>query len=809
MAFKLANSNKTFNFNAMLKNIFTLSFRNFKNRPFIAILNIIGLTLGIAFFILTAIYVEYMFSIDTHHKNSERIYISAVSIDFEDYHIVNQTATPASFAKTLKNEFPEVVASTRIREMGRAIIYKNDNIYKEENVCVVDSTFFDVFTYNSLHGNLKNVLNEPSKIVITKSMAEKYFKKTDVIGEILNLFEVDSEYQIVAVIDDPPENSNFNFDIFLPMVVYPNDFINNEIWQNNNFTTYFILREDANVLQLKPKVHSILKQKFGTIDGTSYEDWVAAGNRWEYSFYTIKDHYLNIRGNNIYINSFSIIAIFILIIACINYINMKTAKASLRSKEIGVRKVIGANRTKLITQFFGESIITSFLATILSMGIVETLLPYLSIFIDAELKIHYLDNIYIIPLLLILGLLIGILSGFYPALILSGFDPILVLKGKYTLIKNRFSLRNILVFVQFVVATVLIIGSLVIFKQTNMMVNKNLGFDKENLLILRGAGYVDQYHDDFIQSLKRIPGIKEVSFSSRTPSRSSGPVNQFDPKGKTSTLLSVIMVDENYMDAMKIKLKKGRFFDKTIQSDSAAIIVNEAAMKLINWGDTLNKTISCFAGNFKVIGILEDYHSRTLHFDIQPLAMLYLGGEYPYTSSFINVRLEPGDQSQIIKKIEEIWKEFSPNAPFEYYFYNQRYETYYDRETKTSTLILVLTLVIVIITILGLFSLAIFTTEEKLKEIGIRKVLGAQKENIVYNLTWQFSKIVLLANILAWPITWYITESWLKNFSTRIKITPIEFILAMIICYVIAITTIIGQTLIAANKNPIDIIKYE
>ncbi len=790
----------------MIKNSLKITIRNFYKKPAFSIINVLGLAIGLACFVLTMVYVNDELSYDSCHEKKDRIYLATVTINFADYFLENRESTTATFSETVKNTFPEIEDATQTIFGYTGFVRIKDAFYKEDEIAGADSSYFDVFTHEFIMGDPKKALIDPRSVVLTESTAKKYFGNENPFGETLTLF--DEEFKITGIIKDLPENVSYSFDLLVSIYTW-DGWYNDSDWRNNNFHNFIVLKEGADPLQVEEKFPQLLNNHITDMNGQNFEDWLADGNRWEYHLFSLKKVYLDLRGNGIYTLGFGIVAIFLLIIACINYMNLSTAKSAQRAKEVGVRKAIGAFRSHLIRQFIGESVVMSFLSLIIGMGIVEACLPFLSSFVAKDLEINYFDNLFVLPVLLGLGLVIGVISGLYPALVLSSYQPIKVLKGIINKKGNGLNLRNTLVFLQFIISIALIISLIVVVKQTDLLYTKKLGYNKENLLIIRNARSIKN-QNLFKAEIREIPSVENLTFTSRIPSRGSGPSNQWIPEGKEATLFSIHIADEDFLKTMKIDLKAGRFFNKEFSTDTSAIVMNEAAAKMLNWGDTLNRTISNSIGDFHVIGIIKDYNFQTLHSEIKPLLIFLNSDGYNSGYGFITIRLKP-DMKLPTNEIEKIWNEntLERNTPFEYFFFEEQYKNYYDQEGQTRQLMLILTFLILFVTALGLYGLASYATQEKMKEIAIRKAMGASINHIIYRMTWSFTKLVLIANIVAWPLAWYFMNNWLDGFASRISLSIWIFIISAALTYLLAIITIISQAYAAARKNPVDVLRYE
>lgn len=790
----------------MIRNSLKIAIRNFYKKPAFSIINVLGLAIGLACFVLTLVYINYELNHDAHHEKSDRIYLVTTTIKFVDYSIENQKSTTATLAETLKQTYPEVETATQTFFGYSNHVRRGDVYFSEHQIAAADSSFFEVFTHEFISGDPEKALTEPLSVVLTESTAKKYFGEEDPFGQVLHL--IDENYKVTGIIKDNPGVSSFDFDILVSIYQW-DGYYNDTFWQSNNWLNFVVMKEGREPMELESKFPDLLASKIQTIKGQDFNEWLADGNRWEYNLHSLKDVYLRLWGQGIYLIGFGIVAAFLLAIACINFMNLSTAKSAQRAKEVGVRKTFGAYRINLIRQFLSESIFMSFLSLTIGMGIVEATLPFLSAFVNKHLEIHYFDNITVLPLLLLLGIIIGIISGLYPAFVLSSYAPIKVLKGDIDKKGSGLSFRNGLVFIQFAISIALIISLFIVVKQTELLQNKKLGFNKENMMVVSAAASIKN-RELFKVELAKIPEIESTSFTSRMPGRGSGPENLWTPEGKESTLFMLQMADEDFLETMKIKLHTGRFFDKDISADSVAIVLNRTATRFLNWGDTLNRKIFFRGRAFHVIGIVEDFHHQTLHEEIKPLLICMEGGNYGMRSQNVAIKLKAGVEPPI-NKIEKAWNKntWERNTPFEYYFFKERYQTSYNQETQTRQLMFILTFLVLFVTALGLYGLASFTTQEKMKEIAIRKAIGASVTGIIYKLTWNFTKLVLIANIVAWPLAWYFMNDWLNGFAARISISWRIFILAALLSYLLAIITIVFQAYSAARRNPVDVLRYE
>ncbi len=803
----------------MLKNYLKVAIRNIiKHKGFSAI-NIVGLAIGIACSVLIWIFVAHELSYDKFHEKADRIYRLAVRASVGDTKIKQTYSSSATFKKLLE-DFPEIETGIKFLKLRNTPVVLGEKTFFESRLFAVDSTFFDIFTFPLIQGNPKTALSDPNKIVISKDTAIRYFGSTDAIGKILRAdfsFGPGSiDFEISGVSENVPENSHFHYDLLASSTTFPT-YINDPGWTSNSFITYVVLKEGTSKEWFNEQLKEFTRRHMG---GERFDAWVAKGNFWEYFIQPMTQIHLTsdlngefeANGNKTYVFIFSVISIIILLIACINFMNLSTAKSSLRAKEVGMRKVVGSGRSRLIIQFLSESVVLSFVALTIGIGIVILLLPLYQNLIGRQLELPFFGNYIVIPLLLGLGLMVGIISGSYPAFFLSSFKPIRALKGNKTIGKSASWMRNILVIFQFTISIFLIIGTLAVHQQLKFFQNNKLGFDKEQVLVIQNPGALGNNVVPFKEDLRKQSRIVNVSGSNTLPGRSFSNIG-FGAEGIDENFtLNLCICDHDFCDTLKLEMAKGRFFSRDFVSDSHAAIINEKAAELLGWDDPIGKKINNWAenrGNFTIIGVIKDYHYESLHQEIRPQALFLSGGYYTYTESYISVRLDTENISGTMGYIEKAWKNFTSNKPYEYSFLDDDFDRLYMNENQTRKLFSIFSFLAIFIACLGLFGLASFIADRKTKEIGIRKVLGASVPGIVKILNTSFVKWVLIANLIAWPIAWYVMNRWLQNFAYRIGLSWWMFVLAAVLALFIALVTVSIQTVKAALKNPIDSLRYE
>ncbi|NQT80062.1 MAG: ABC transporter permease [Candidatus Aminicenantes bacterium] len=803
----------------MIKSYLKIALRNIIKHKGISFINIVGLAIGISCSVLILLFVTNELSYDKFHKKADRIYRLAVRASIGDTKI-NQTYSSSQTFRMLIEDFPEIETGVKFLNLGSTPVMPDEKTFYESKFFAVDSTFYDVFSVPLIHGNPATVLKDPNTMVLSKNTSLKYFGDINVVGKVIKVdfssYGGIVAFKITGVSENVPDNSHFHYDLLVSSASFPT-FINNTGWSSNNFVTYLLLQEGTSQEWFDEKLKEFTRKHMG---GERFDEWVAQGNYWEYFLQPITEIHLNsdlngefeANGNKTYVYIFSVISIIILLIACINFMNLSTAKSSLRAKEVGLRKVVGSSRKKLIHQFLSEAVLLSFISLALGIIIVECLLPVYRNLIGRQLDIHYFDNFIVIPSLLALGLIVGVISGSYPAFFLSSFKPISVLRGNTGSSKGSSLLRNILVIFQFAISIFLIIGTLVIYQQLKLFQNIKLGFNKEQVLVARNPGALGNNVTPFKEVLRNNSNVIDVSGSNTLPGRSFSNIG-FGAEGvEKSFTLNLCVCDYDFLNTLKLEMAQGRFFSREFSTDSHAAILNEKAVKLLDWENPIGKKINNWArnrGNFTVVGVIKDYHYESLHQEIRPQALFLSGGYYQNIESYISVRLNTENISETVKYIGSTWNDFAPGKPFEYSFLDEDYDNLYINEKQTRKLFTIFSFFAIFIACLGLFGLASFSADQRTKEIGIRKVLGASVPRIVNILNKNFIKWVLIANLIAWPAAWFIMNSWLQNFAYRINLSWWMFILAAILALLIALITVSFQTVKAALKNPIDSLRYE
>lgn len=813
----------------MIKNYFKIAFRNlWKNKGYSAI-NIFGLAVGLATCLLITLYVTDELSYDKFYKNADRIYRINSDLRFGggDLHM---TQTSDMMGQLLKKDYPQVEEYTRIYTSdGSKLIKKGDEFINEPRVANVDSTFFTVFSLPAIEGDTKTALNEPNTVVITESAAKKYFTFINVIGKNIEVKNGESitPYKITAVIKDIPHNSHFNFDFLFSM--------KNVDYQwgqltSHNFHTYLLLKPgtdyktfEKNFEQYLDKYVLPYAQQFIKI--SSMDEFRKAGNKMEYSLIPVTKIHLHSdytfeitpSGNIQYVYIFSAVALFILILACINFMNLSTARSAKRAKEVGIRKVLGTERKTLVGQFLVESTITACISLIIAIAIAALVLPVFNDLAAKSLSIKDLLGVHELPFLILLPIVVGLLSGSYPAFFLSRFKPIIVLKGNANSGFKKSNLRNALVVFQFATSIILIIATLIVFNQLQYIQTKKLGFNKDQVLIIDGAGALNKNIQAFKTEVLAMEGVKSGTISAYLPvTNSSRSDNSYSKDAVMSTSNSIDMqtwrVDYDYIKTMGMEIVQGRNFSKDFGSDSSAILITETTARLLGYDNAVGKMIYAPLSNdgdnslypLRIIGVIKDFHFESLHKKSGPLCMR-LGS----STGLVSFKIAAADTKNLIPQIEKKWKALAPGMPFSYRFLSDSFDQMYRSEQRAGTIAIVFAVLAIFIACLGLFGLVTYMAEQRTKEIGIRKVLGASVSNVVAMLSKDFLILVAIASLLAFPVAWWAMNKWLLDFEYRINISVWVFVIAGISALLIALVTVSFQAIRAAIANPVKSLRTE
>jgi len=800
----------------MLKNYIKTAFRSLlKNKGF-TFINVLGLALGLATCLLIVFYVFDELSYDRYNTKANRIY--RVNMDMKYGGNTSSFAiAPPPLSTAIGTNFPEVETTTRIiKSEGTRIRKGNENVI-EDKVAYADPSVFSVFTLPMLSGDPKTALAEPNTMVISESAAQKYFNSTDVVGKYLHLVSETADFKITGVIRNMPAQSHFNFDYFLSMSSLASS--KDQNWNNFAFSTYILFKQPGDHENFTAKLNKLFYQHFGA---ANYAQLQKSGNYIKMNLTPLTDihlksnrqYELSTNSSITYVYIFGGIALFVLLIACINFMNLSTARSANRAREVGVRKVLGSSRKSLIAQFISESLMVTLFATIIAVLAAWALLPLFNQISGKQLALSAQLLGWLIPSLLVMIVVVGVLAGSYPAFYLSGFKPIHVLKGKLSIGFKGSHFRNFLVVMQFSISIFLIIGTLVIYNQLNYIQHKDLGFNRSQVLVIKYVDVLDNAKT-LKQEIKQLPGIANATLSGFTPTGSlRAPDAVFTnktPDAKNALFTEIWPVDEDYLNTMGMKLSTGRNFSNQLTSDSSTVIINETAARMLGFAkDPLNKKLYRVDGpgkpvkEYSVIGVVKDFNFSSLRDNITPVVML-LGND----KGALSVRIDAKNMVPYVAKIENTWNTLSPNQHFQYSFMDEDFDAAYRFEQRTGKLFLSFTVFALIIACLGLFGLAAYAAEQRNKEIGIRKVLGASLSTVIALLSKDFIKLVLISIAIATPLAWLAMHKWLEGFAYRQNIQWWVLVVTGLGAILIAFITISFQAVKAALVNPVESLRSE
>lgn len=801
----------------MIRNYFITAIRNILRNKLYTGLNILGLSLGMATAILIFFWVQDELSYDKHFENHENIYrvIADYHMNGIDYHIAS---SPPTMAAALLSDYPEVMKVSRFRDAGSRLVTVGDKKYEEYRAIYADSSTFDVFSIPLVAGNKKELLNKKEYIAISEKLAQKYFGNEEALEKTLL---IDTESFIVkGVYEDIPSNTHFHFDLMVSMLALEESLLPS--WLANNFQTYIVLHPETDHMGLVERFQEMLVKYLGPdvekMTGKSMAEFMGEANA-TFNIQKLTDIHLKsdlmaeLEANSDikYVYIFSFIAVFILIIACINFMNMSTARSEGRSKEVGIRKVSGAIRSQVIQQHLIESMLITLLSYILAMIIVEVSLPEFNALAGKDIIIKYNNPATLLSLIGIV-LITGFISGSYPAFYLSSFRPIVVLKGGFKSGKGSGRLRNTLVVVQFITTIILISSTLIIYQQMRYINHKNIGYNKEQLITLHNTHLLGNSIENFKEEMLSYPQFVSGTISSYLPVPSSSNNSAVWPDGDKDKTVSIQQwrVDFDYIKTLGMELVEGRDFDSQLATDSGTVIINETAAKQFGWDDPLNHKIIRLQWpemtpiSYRVIGVVKDFHFESLRDNIGPLMMYVAHSDYAMT-----FRYQAENTKEVIDLLDNKWNEFVPNELFDYSFVDHKFSKVYFREQRISKIIAIFSILAIIIASVGLIGLAAYSTEKRTKEIGIRKVNGASIADIFGMLSKDFIKLVIVAFVLAVPPTWFYMDRWLDSFAFRVSLSWWIFLAAGVISFLLALGTISYQAYRASTRNPVDSLKYE
>jgi putative ABC transport system permease protein len=808
----------------MILNYIKTAYRSLlKNKGF-TVLNVLGLSLGLASCLLIIFYVVDELSYDRYNTKADRIYRVNEDLKLGENN-VNYAVCMPPLAQALKNDFPYVQNTVRIKNAGSMHVKKGITNILETKIALADPSLFNVFSLPMINGSPATALAEPNSVVITESISKKYFKRTNVVGETLKFN--DTWYKVAGVIKNIPAQSHFNFDFFISMSSYPDS--RSTEWLRSDYNTYVLFKDAADHKKLETALPAFLNKYSGEQMQAQLKMSMAtfekSGSFFRLNLTPLTDIHLKSNrsrelgpnGTVQYVYIFSAIALFILLIACVNFMNLSTARSSNRAREVGVRKVLGSARKHLITQFLTESIMVTFVATVIALFFTVALLPAFNQLSGKELSISAQTLTWLVPALLFIVLFVGAMAGSYPAFYLSSFQPIDVLKGKLSAGFKGGALRNFLVVLQFSISIFLIIGTLVIYNQLNYIQNKNLGYNRNQVLIVQNTFELNNQARVFKQEVKQLPGVINATLTGFLPT--SGWTNTsiffkdaaFDQK--KALFPQTWEVDEDYIKTLDMKMALGRNFSTQMLTDSSGIIINESAAKFLGLNDPLNKPLYRSNGGkqdisnskeYHIIGVVKDFNFSSLRDVISPVVLVLAQNK-----GALSVRVNTTNVPFLLSQIKERWKALSPNVQMDFSFMDQDFDASYRTEQRVGKIFIVFTSLAIIIACLGLFGLAAYAAEQRTKEIGIRKILGASISTIAAMLSFDFIKLVFIAMLISLPAGWFLMNKWLQDFAYRVNIQWWVLTVAGIAAIIIAFITISFQSVKAALANPVESLRSE
>jgi putative ABC transport system permease protein len=807
----------------MIYNYLKIAVRNLLKYKFISFINLFGLTTGIACCLLILTYIINELSYDKYHDHADRTYRVTRSFRNPETGVIslNLGTVAPPFAPLLANDFKEIEKITRLLPGGSTALRYEEKMFNEEDVYWGDEHFFDFFKVKVIKGNPAKALDDPYSIMLTEEIAKKYFGDEEPLNKMIRL-DNQFNFKVTGVYKAFPPNSHIHPKLLLSFNTLKDTAIYGEQnlrtnWGNNSFLTYIRLPENYDIKKLEKQFPAFLDRHMNEGGKFKTSQWTALALQklTDIHLHSQLDYEAEENGDIKRVYIFSAIALFILLIASINYMNLSTARSALRAREIGVRKVVGAQRKEIIAQFLSESVLVSWLAMILAFTITWVTLPWLNQLSGQQLSLNILLRGDVIIPMLVVPFIVGIVSGIYPALFMSSFRPVQVLKGLLKVGGNTISFRKILVTTQFAISIILIISTITVFKQMRYMQQKELGFDKNHIINLPYTPGLNDRFDAFRTELLSNTYIKNAGRSSRIPTgrlldANGSRIKRSDTLEPANADIKFVSADQDFVPTYGVKIVAGRGFSRDFSTDTGAFLINEAAVKVLGFkanDEVLGKDFGYGSRTGKIIGVFNDFHFESMHQKIVPLVLLVPTSENRYGN--ISIKISGNNIPAALSHIEKTWTKFLPETPYEYNFLDENFERLYQSEERQKAIFTVFACIAIFIACLGLFGLSAFAISQRIKEIGIRKVLGADVSTIVTLLSKDFLKLVLLAAVIAFPIAWYAMDSWLQDFAYRINISWWVFVVAGAIAAIIAFITISFQAIKAAVANPVKSLRSE
>jgi len=803
----------------MLKNYITVAIRNILKYKFFSLINITGLVIGITCCLLLFVYVMDELSYDTFHKDYQQVYRVALHGRIGGQE-ARTTTSAIPLGPAMLAEIPGIDHYLRMKTAaygaGYAIRYEEKS-FTEQQILIADSNFFTFFSFPLIQGDPRTALNEPNTMVLTEALANKYFGTTDAIGKTLIIGNDRKAVKVTGIAKEAPSNSHFHFQAVISFATFEKDYYSG--WGGNSWQTYVRINPKVSISDVESGMDKLVVKNMGKeLEeglGISFDEFKKQGGIYRYYLYAMADTHLrsDLQGEmdpggsieNVYI--FSGVGLFILLIACINFMNLSTARSAGRAKEIGLRKTLGSQRQQMIGQFLSESYIYSTVAIVLAVALSYLILPYFNLLSGKELTLAALTTPYFLGAALALLIFVGFLAGSYPALYMTSFSAVEVLKGKIRAGVRSKGIRSSLVVFQFAISTFLIIVTAIVFQQLNYLQDKDLGMDKQNIVSVNGTRRLGTNASAYKESALSIPGVKATSFTTNSFPGINNTTLMREKSKEIDHLVGLYAADWDHLNTLQMTLKSGRFFSRGNAADSASCLINEMAIKEFGWDDPLGKEITDFSNDspvhVRVIGVIQDFNFESVKEKIRPLVL-----RFSSSGSELTIRYE-GNPREVVAALDNLWKELAPGEPFEYNFLDQEFDNLFRAEMRLRDIFTVFSALAIVIASLGLFALAAFTTEQRTKEVGVRKAMGASVANLTFLLSKEFTRLVLIAIVPAIAGGWYVANWWLSSFSYRITINPWVFIGCSFLAIIVAWLTVSYQAIKAASVAPVKSLRYE
>jgi len=806
----------------MFKNLIKVAFRNIWKKKLFSLINIVGLSVGIACFFLIIVNVRHESSFDKFQKNGDRIYRVALERIYPEK-VIFYAIIPYSIGEAMAADFPEVERMTRVFDNNNPFMLRyKDKSYEEKNILFVEQNFFEMFSISLIKGTPETIFSTPNSMVMTQDSALKYFGDEDPVGKYITT--VQGPVLVSGVCENIPENSHMEFDFLVSLNLI--GFQNRPNYVSFSVHTYVMLQEGVSPGEVEAKMPGLVERyAAGPIQaqtGLSFKEYTAAGNGYNYFFQPIRDIHLHSNleaeikpnGNITYVYVLIAIAAFLIIIACVNFMNLATARSASRAREVGIRKIIGSTKGLLIRQFLFESLVMSLISISVAAALVQLLLPVFNQLARKQLEIQYLQDPFNLVFLLAIGLFVGLLAGLYPAFVLSSFRPVTVLKGRFSTSRSGTRMRNALVVLQFAISIICIAMTILVYRQMDFMQKKDLGFDKENTVVIERAFTLQNRGEAFKQELRSLSGVENAAGSNTIVSGGGYYGIMFqagrDPEPKTTRGMNI---DEDFIDTMDLEITQGRGFSREF-NETRNVIINESTIKEFGWNEPVGMKIRYLGeedepiGEYTIIGVVKDFHYNSLHNPINSFVLLSLPSDQRIFAN-LQIKIKPNNVGETLGAIEHKWKEFNPQEPMSYYFLDDKLDEMYGNEKTSGQIFSIFSLLAIVIACIGLFGLSAYMAELRTKEIGIRKVLGSTASKIVVLLSKDFAKLVALSFVIATPLAYYAMTLWLQNFAFRSPVHVWIFLVAGLAAVLIAQFTISFQALKAANTDPADALRFE